>query len=91
MQYQYSAAGVQIGGPSCAGNTIKSNLQVQYNTASTQLIGNNVYGNLQDNYNTAATQVTGNTVGNDLQCQNNTAITGGGNTAEKKQGQCAAF
>jgi hypothetical protein len=26
-----------------------------------------------------------------LQCSGNTAITGGGNTAAQKQGQCAAF
>jgi hypothetical protein len=42
--------------------------------------------------NTAATQVFGNKVSNTLQCQSNTAsITGGGNTAKQKQGQCAAF
>ena len=84
LQYQNCAAGVQIDGASCAGNTIGGNLQVQNNTAATLLIGNNVHGDLQDNNNTAATQVTGNTVGNNLQCQNNTTITGG------KHGQAEA-
>jgi hypothetical protein len=32
-----------------------------------------------------------NQVANNLQCQNNTSITGSGNTAEQKQGQCASF
>jgi glycosidase len=93
LQYQNNAAGVQVGSGSsaCAGNTITGNLQVQKNSGATQLIGNTVHGNLQDNSNTGATQVTGNTIGNNLQCQNNTSITGGGNTAKQKQGQCAAF
>jgi hypothetical protein len=41
--------------------------------------------------NTAAIQVGFNKVKNTLQCQGNSAITGGGNTAMQKQGQCAAF
>ncbi len=91
LQYQNNAAGAEIGGPSCAGNTISGNLQVQNNTAATLLVGNIVSGNLQDQNNTAPTQVTGNTVASNLQCENNTSITGGGNTAKQKQGQCATF
>jgi hypothetical protein len=30
-------------------------------------------------------------VGSNLQCQNNSGITGSGNTAKQKQGQCASF
>jgi hypothetical protein len=64
---------------------------VQNNTASTNVTGNTVTGNLQDQNNTAATQVFTNSVGSNLQCENNTSITGGGNTARTKQGQCATF
>jgi len=50
-----------------------------------------VTGILQDQNNTAPTQVFNNSVGSILQCQNDTSITGGGNTARLKQGQCATF
>jgi hypothetical protein len=46
---------------------------------------------LLDHNNSGATQVFSNSVGNSLQCQANSAITGGGNTAKTKQGQCAGF
>ena len=72
-------------------NTVKGNLTVQSNTADTVVDGNTVSGNLQDQSNTAATQVFTNIVGGNLQCQSNTTITGGGNTAKSKQGQCSAF
>lgn len=92
LQYQNSGAPVAIGAaPACAGNTIRGNLQVNGNSATTVISGNLVTGNLQDQNNTASTQVSGNTVGKDLQCANNTAITGGGNSAQSKQGQCASF
>jgi hypothetical protein len=39
----------------------------------------------------SSTTVTGNNVANNLQCSGNTTITGSGNTAALKQGQCAAF
>jgi CSLREA domain-containing protein len=93
LQYHNNATAIQIGGESsaCAGNIITGNLQVHDNSAATLLIGNNVHHDLQDNNNTGAAQVVDNMVGNNLQCQNNTAITGGGNTAKQKQGQCAAF
>jgi hypothetical protein len=52
--------------------------------------------NLQifDNIDTAGgggTYVYSNLVGQDLQCDKNAPIQGGGNTAENKDGQCAAF
>jgi hypothetical protein len=53
--------------------------------------GNTIGGNLQVNNNTAPMQVFSNAVGNDLQCGGNSSITGRGNTAKHKQGQCAAF
>ena len=73
------------------GNTVGNNLTVQNNMAATIVNGNSVHGNLQDQNNSAATQVFGNTVGNNLQCQQDASITGGGNTAQSKQGECAAF
>jgi hypothetical protein len=92
--FQNNGVGAQIGSAtpsSCGGNTISGNLQVQNNTAPTTIDGNRVGGNLQDQNNTALTQVFGNTVTGNLQCQNNSTITGGGNTAKQKQGQCAGF
>jgi dienelactone hydrolase len=92
LQFQNNASAVEIGAASsCSGNVIGGNLQVQGNTASTIIFGNAVTGNLQDQNNTAGTQVLGNQVGKNLQCQNNSSITGGGNTAKQKQGQCANF
>jgi hypothetical protein len=92
LQFQNNAAAVEIGGASsCPGNAIAGNLQIQKNTASTIVIGNSVTGNLQDAGNFAGTQIFSNQVGGSLQCQNNSSISGGGNTAAQKQGQCAAF
>jgi hypothetical protein len=96
-----SCAGNKIGGNltvqsnsaaiTVVGNTVSGNLMVQSNSAATIVTGNTVKGNLQDQSNTGPTQVYNNTVGGNLQCQSNTSITGGGNTAKSKQGQCAAF
>ncbi|MDP8980940.1 MAG: hypothetical protein M3O35_10145 [Acidobacteriota bacterium] len=96
LQVTSSGAPVHVGEASgCAGNTIDNSLQVQSNTAQTLLIGNRVGGSLQDNNNTTsaspATQVTNNVITNALQCSGNSSITGGGNTASVKQGQCSAF
>ena len=92
LQFQNSGTALVIGNPaSCAGNNVGGDLQVQNNTAATTVDGNTVGGNLQDNNNTAQTQVFNNAVGNNLACQQDASITGGGNTARSKQGQCATF
>lgn len=93
LQYQSNEAAVAIGTPpACAGNTIQGNLQVNGNGASIVISGNAVGGNLQVQGNTgASTQVSGNVVGNNLQCESNTSVTGGGNSAAKKQGQCSSL
>jgi hypothetical protein len=70
---------------------VGGNLTVQNNSASTIVNGNTVNGNLQVQDNTAPTQVFTNIVGANLQCQLNSSITGGGNTAQSKQGQCGVF
>jgi hypothetical protein len=57
LQSHNNAAAIVIGSPSaspsCAGNTIGGNLQVQNNAGATQVSGNIVTGNLQCNGNTA--------------------------------------
>jgi len=93
LQFHNNGTAVQIGSASssCAGNTIGGNLQVDNNTGSTAIFNNTVAGNLQDQDNVGSTQVVNNTITHNLQCGGNTLITGGGNTASQKQGQCAAF
>jgi len=95
VQFQNNASAVLIGSPStspaCPGNMVGRDLMVSANYAATTVDGNTVGGNLLDQNNNAATKVFSNVVGNDLQCQNNTSITGSGNKAKLKQGQCAAF
>jgi hypothetical protein len=86
LQVQNNSAAV-----TAIGNTVGGNLQVSNNTADTTVNDNTVNGNLQDNNNSAPTTVFDNTVSNNLQCQNNSSITGGGNTAQQKQGQCSSF
>jgi hypothetical protein len=95
LQIQNNASVVLVGSPStsptCAGNIVGMNLTVWNNSGATTVDGNTVTGNLQDQNNKGKTQVFSNVVGNDLQCYGNASITGGGNTAKFKQGQCAAF
>ena len=94
LQFQNSGVALLIGSSnpaSCAGNNVGGNLQVQNNTAATTVTGNTVGGNLSNMNNTAPTKVFTNTVSNNLMCSGDTSITGGGNTAKAKQGQCATF
>ena len=98
VHFQNNGTPVQIGSTvaACPGNTVGGNLDVHNNTAVTAIDNNVVGGNLTDNNNTAATQIFNNVITGNLQCSGNVAqplnsITGGGNTAKKKQGQCAAF
>ena len=93
LQYQNDGVAVAIGAaPACAGNTIEGNLQVSGNSAAVEISANTVAGNLQVQNNTGpSTVVSGNVVGKNLQCENNAAISGGGNSAQKKQDQCASL
>ena len=92
LQYENNAASIEIGlPPSFPPNVIGGDLQVQNNSASTQIYNDAVAGNLQIQNNKVSTQVFGNSVTNNLQCQNNKSITGRGNTAKQKQGQCSNF
>jgi sugar lactone lactonase YvrE/uncharacterized protein (DUF2345 family) len=72
-------------------NKVTGSLQVLSNTGATTLDGNTVGGSLQDESNPGATQVISNVITAALQCSSNTTITGSGNTAASKTGQCAKF
>ena len=73
------------------GNKVSGSVQVQSNAGATIIDGNTVGVSMQVQSNTGATQIFSNVISNALQCQSNTSITGGGNTAPTKQGQCAKF
>jgi hypothetical protein len=51
LQFHNNGTAVDIGAMGCAGNVIGGNLQVQNNTAATNIFGNTVGGNLQCNSN----------------------------------------
>ena len=92
LTFQNSGTALLIGSAGgCAGNSVGGDFTVQSNTAATTIDYNTIGGNLTDQNNTAATQVFTNAVTKTLQCNGNSSISGGGNTASSKQGQCAAF
>ncbi|MGA8090545.1 MAG: MBG domain-containing protein [Terracidiphilus sp.] len=73
------------------GNKVSGSVQVQSNSGATTIDGNTVGVSMQVQSNRGATQIFTNVIANALQCQSNSSITGGGNTAPTKQGQCAKF
>jgi hypothetical protein len=83
------------GAVSITSTSVDGNLMVQGNTSTVLLSGNTVGGDMQVQNNTDAatnaTQVLNNQVTKNLLCSGNTSITGQGNTAKSKQGQCATF
>lgn len=79
------------GSVSAVGNTVGGSVTVRDNLASTTIQSNTVTGNLEDLQNLGATQVVNNTVGATLGCQQDAKISGSGNTARSKQGQCSTF
>ncbi len=72
-------------------NFVTDNLHVEGDTGSTQVYNNNVGKNLLLQSNSGSTQVFNNIVVNNLRCETNSSISGGGNTAKKKEGQCTSF
>ena len=86
LQVQNNSAAVTIDY-----NTVGGNLTDQNNSAATTVDNNTVGNNLTDQNNTAHTQVSSNSITKNLQCNGNTSISGSGNTASSKQGQCATF
>jgi hypothetical protein len=92
LQVVASASPVLIGASSgCPGNSISGDLLVSANLASTSVDNNTVGGSLADLANLGSTQVFTNHLKGILSCAANSAITGGGNTATKKTGQCSGF
>lgn len=92
LQVQESVVPVSIGsGASCPGNIIGGNLSIVENKAPTAIYGNQVRGNVTDQENKGATQIFSNAIGGSLNCTSNSSISGGGNTATKKLGQCSKF
>jgi microsomal dipeptidase-like Zn-dependent dipeptidase len=83
------------GAVSITSTSVTGNMTVQGNTGTVLVSGNTVGGNMQVQNNTDAatnaTQVMNNHVSQNLVCSGNTSITGQGNTAKSKQGQCATF
>jgi hypothetical protein len=92
LQVVASSSPVLIGASSgCPGNVVSGDLLVSANLASTSIDNNTVGGSLADLANLQPTQVFSNHVKGILSCTANSAISGGGNTATKKTGQCAGF
>ena len=84
---------------SLCGVTLKTNLFVDGNAStivigsSSSCAGNTVQGKVDITNNTGAISVFGNAITNKLSCTGNNAslLTGGGNTASQKMGQCSAY
>jgi hypothetical protein len=72
-------------------NAVSGSLQADGNTAAVNVSSNTVKGNLQVQNDSGSAMVFSNAVTGNLQCSGNAAITGGGNTASQKQGQCSGF
>jgi hypothetical protein len=66
-------------------------IPISIGSPQTFCYGNSVGGNVDVQGNTAPIAVYDNVVGKNLSCSQNTSITGAGNSALKKNGQCAAF
>jgi uncharacterized repeat protein (TIGR03803 family) len=65
---------------------------VQIGSTSGSCAGNTIGGDLEFMSNTAAVQVFNNSASSNLTCSGNTStVTGGGNTAVSKSGQCSSF
>lgn len=93
LSIQNSALPVQVGSTtdaSCPGNVLGGNIQMEHNNTAIALGGNTVTGSVQLDHN-AAVAVFNNIVLEDLKCEENASITGGGNQAKRKQGQCSIF
>ena len=94
LTFQNILAGA--GSSQVCGAIVIGNLTFQNNASpvlfgATGCVGNKVGGNVTILSNTAPVQVVNNIISKNLSCTSNTTITGSGNIANKKQGQCAAF
>jgi uncharacterized repeat protein (TIGR03803 family) len=91
LLFQNNGTAVQIGSASCSGNTIRGSLLVINNSAATQVSQNILGGSLSVTGDTGPTQITDNKIMYILACAFNSSITGSGNTALLKLGQCSDF
>lgn len=73
------------------GNSVKGDLHDDDNVAPTQVTSNTVDGDLKIERNSASVQILNNTVKKTLVCWDNSSITGAGNSARQKEGQCTNF
>jgi YVTN family beta-propeller protein len=73
------------------GNTVRFDLLDRDNKAATVIDGNIVGWDLLAECNRVSTQVFSNSVKHNISCRDDASITGGGNTAERKEGQCSRF
>ena len=80
--------GIKLGGNAAVSSNASP---IQIGSSDGSCLGNSVSGNFSIANNTAPTQVYNNTVDKNLSCSGNTSITGGGDSAGTKKGQCAAF
>ena len=95
LSLQNIASGVsmnQVCGTKVAGSvTVYANATpVQLGSTGVTCPGNS-FGGVSVTYDSAATDVYNNKVAKNLSCSNNASISGGGNNANKKLGQCASF
>jgi uncharacterized repeat protein (TIGR03803 family) len=85
---QNTICGVVIGGSLYYDN---NGTAAQIGSSSGSCPGNQIGGDLEVDSNTAPVQVFDNTVRDDLACSGDSALTGAGNTAKNKIGQCSSF
>ena len=79
--------------------TVQGNIEFQNNGTPAQIgsnsvsscAGNVVGGNLNVENNLGSVGIFNNTITGNLACTANSSITGSGNTAAMKQGQCSSF
>jgi hypothetical protein len=85
------AAGPDLRGDDSGQPGISSHAAAVTIGASAGCPGNIVKANVEVQVNTGPVQIFGNQISGILQCLLNTSITGGGNKAALKAGQCATF
>lgn len=101
IQQNVDVAGIQSGLPASqlCQSTVYGTVQIDSSASGIQLgstspstcAGNVVGGSLQIQGNSGPVQVFGNTVTGVLSCDANSSISGGANSAQSKQDQCASF
>jgi hypothetical protein len=91
LMIQNDSSTITLGGTSCGTTAVGGNLIVQSDSGAVSITSVRVTGNLTVQGNTGTLQVLNNQVSKNLLCSGNTSITGQGNTANSKQGQCATF